>query len=127
MSRVSLFDGEKTSDSAVSAKNTKIHMSSGTHCAIIQGRMAKKVVIAKISVKKLASLSGSLEVLEEKEFSKCIVHSFHQVFSPDKEEIAFAFSCSSFSDAYTEIKRDGIKGGNAAVKIDFTAWKIEDS
>ncbi|MDR3186946.1 MAG: hypothetical protein LBT63_00740 [Holosporaceae bacterium] len=127
MSRISLFDGEKTSDSAVSAKNTKIYMLSGVHSAIIQGRMAKKVVIPKISMKKLASLSGSLEVIEEKEFSKCIIHSFSQIFSPDREEIAFTFSCSSFSDSYTEIKKDGVKGGNAAVKIDFAAWKIEDS
>ncbi|MDR1375786.1 MAG: hypothetical protein LBJ45_03165 [Holosporaceae bacterium] len=127
MSRVSIFDGEKTSDSAISAKNTKIHMTSGVHCAIIQTRMAKKAVIPKISIKKLIMLSGNLEVVEEKEFSKCIIHSFYQIFSKDEEEITFTFSSSSFSDAYHEIKKDGVKGGNAAVKIDLAAWKIEDS
>ncbi|MDR2067771.1 MAG: hypothetical protein LBP41_02160 [Holosporaceae bacterium] len=126
-SRISLFDGEKTSDSAISAKNTRIHMPSGVHSASILSRMAKKDVVPEISIKKLASLSGNLETLEEKKFSKCIVHSFNQILLPDKEEITFTFSCASFLGAYTEIKKDGVKGGNAAVKIDFATWKIEDS
>ncbi|MDR2766144.1 MAG: hypothetical protein LBB63_01625 [Holosporaceae bacterium] len=126
MSRVSLFDGEKTSDSAVSAKNVKIYIPTGTHCAMIQSRMAKKVVIPKISMKRIATLAERTETLEEKEFSQCIIHSFSRAFSDNREEISFTFSCLSFSDSYTSIKNDGTNGGKAAVKVDFAAWKIDD-
>ncbi|MDR1561392.1 MAG: hypothetical protein LBS23_03495 [Holosporaceae bacterium] len=123
ISRFSLFDGSKSSDSAVTAEDVKVYISSGIHSPMIQGRMAKGVIIPKITIKKVASLSGKLETLENKEFSKCVIQSFSRI----GEQIAFTFRYSSYSDSYTDIQVDGTKGGTAATKIDLVTWEIEDS
>ena len=121
--RSSLFDKVKVADSAVMAEDVKIHMGPGRHCAMLQGRMAKGVVIPKITLKKTQYISGEIEVLETKEFSQCVIQSFER----KGELVTFAFRYTSFSDSYTDFKEDGTKLGNAATKIDLADWKVENS
>jgi hypothetical protein len=121
--RISSFDGAKTADSAVAACDIKIYIHSGAHCAMLQGRMAKGIIIPKITIKKVAMLSEKFEELEKKEFSKCVIQSFYRV----GELVIFTFRYSSYSDSYTEIEKDGTKSGTAAIKVDLVSWKIEDS
>jgi hypothetical protein len=123
ISRFSLFDGAKSSDSAVAARDVKIYMGSGTHCAMIQGRLAKGVVIATITVKKTAILMGKLEILETKEFSQCVIQSFSIV----GDTVCFSFRYSSYSDTYAQFGEDGTSKGTAATKIDLAKWEVEDS
>lgn len=123
ISRSAVFDKVKVADSAVMAEDVKIYMGPGRHCAMIQGRMAKGVVIPKITVKKTQYISEELAVLETKEFSKCVIQSFER----KGELVTFAFRYASYSDSYIDYKDDGTKGGNAATQIDFADWKVENS
>jgi hypothetical protein len=123
ISRFSLFDGAKSSDSAVSARDVKIYMGSGIHCAMIQGRLAKGIVISKITIKKATSLKGKFEILETKEFSQCVIQSFSIV----GDTISFSFRYSSYSDSYSSFDLDGTSKGKAATKIDLAKWEVEDS
>jgi hypothetical protein len=123
VSRFSLFDGSKSSDSAVAAHDVKIYMEPGIHCAMIQGRLAKGIVIPKITVKKTTFLMGKNETLESKEFSQCVIQSFSSV----GDVISFSFRYSSYSDTYTDFDENGTNKGTAATKIDLAKWEIEDS
>ncbi|MDR2267866.1 MAG: hypothetical protein LBD81_00245 [Holosporaceae bacterium] len=119
--KVSLFDGEKSSDSIVCAEPVTIYMPASKSCAMIQGYLANRKEIPKIIIKKVIPLAGSWETVEEKEFSKCIVQSFGR-----KREIAsFSFRYSSYSDSYTDLKKDGSKMGTAATKVDLATWEVE--
>jgi hypothetical protein len=121
--RFSLFDKAKVSDSAVLSRDVRIYMGSGKHCAMIQGRLAKGVVIPKITVKKTTTLMKKIETLETKEFSQCIVQSFSVV----GDIVVFSFRYSSYSDSYTDFSEKGTKAGNAAVSIDLAKFEIKDS
>ncbi|MDR1983100.1 MAG: hypothetical protein LBQ08_04900 [Holosporaceae bacterium] len=123
ISRFSLLDGNKISDSAVLAQDVKIYIGPGSHCAMIQGRLANGVVIPKIIIKKITSLMKKLEVIETKEFFQCVIQSFALV----GENISFTFRYSSYSDSYTDFSEDGTNLGTAATKIDLAKWKVEDS
>jgi hypothetical protein len=123
ISRFSLFDGSKSSDTAVAAKDVKIYMKSGTHCAMIQGRLSKGVVIPKITIKKNAVLIGKTETLETKEFSQCVI----QLFSVVGDVVSFSFRYSSYSDTYTDFDDAGTNKGTAATQIDLAKWEIKDS
>lgn len=120
ISKFSLFDGTKSSDSAVCAKDMKIYMPSTRFCAIIQGSLAAGKEISKIILKKIIITGGSIEVLEEKEFIKCIIQNFER-----KGEVsAFTFRYTAYSDSYQDFKTDGTKLGKAATKIDLTTWEV---
>jgi hypothetical protein len=123
VSRFSLFDGAKSSDSAVCAKDVKIYMPPGRSCAMVQGYLANGKEIAKIIIKKVIPLEKKLETLEEKEFSKCIVQSFER----RGDVAAFSFRYSSYSDAYTDFKEDNTKLGTSATKVNLATWEIESS
>ncbi|MDR3151550.1 MAG: hypothetical protein LBT67_01705 [Holosporaceae bacterium] len=119
--KVSLFDGEKSSDSIVCAEPVTIYMPAGRSCAMIQGYLANRKEISKIIIKKIIPLAGSWEAVEEKEFSKCIVQSFGR-----RGEIAlFSFRYSAYSDSYVDLKKDGSKMGTAATKVDLATWEVE--
>jgi hypothetical protein len=120
ISKFSLFDGMKSSDSAVCAKDVKIYMPSTRFCAMIQGNLAVGKEISKIILKKITITGGSIEVLEEKEFTKCVI----QQFERKGETSAFTFRYKAYSDSYQDFKSDGIKLGKAATKIDLTTWEV---
>jgi hypothetical protein len=123
ISRFSLFDGKKSTDSAVLAQDVKIHLPSGKHCAMIQSRLAKGTEISKITIMKTTSLTGKILTLEEKTFSKCVIQSFSYV----GEVVSFSFRYSSYSDSYTDYNEDTSKKGTAASQIDLIKWEIKDS
>ncbi|GHT97868.1 hypothetical protein FACS1894126_2690 [Alphaproteobacteria bacterium] len=123
VTRFSLFDGAKSSDSAVCAKDVKIYMPPGRSCAMLQGYLANGKEISKITIKKVKPISGKFEALEEKEFSKCIVQSFER----RGDMAAFGFRYSSYSDSYTDFKEDNSKLGTSATKVDLATWEIESS
>ena len=123
VSRFSVFDRKKSFDTAVLAENIKIYMSAGGHCAMIQGHLTKSIVIPKITIKKTTVLTGKIEILETKEFLKCVIQSF----SLTGDIVFFSFSYSSYSDFYTDFNKDGTTRGTAGVKIDLTKWEVENS
>ncbi len=120
ITRFSLFDGVKSSDSAVCAKDVTIKLPPTRFCAMIQGNLASGKEISKIILKKVTLISGALEAVEEKEFTKCIIQSFER-----KEEVSsFNFRYTAYSDSYQDYKPDGTKLGKAATKIDLTTWEV---
>jgi hypothetical protein len=123
VSRFSLFDGAKSSDTMVLAQDVKIHMNSGSHCAMIQGRLAKGIAIPKITVKKVTLLMEKIECLETIEFSQSVVQSFSIV----ERGVLFSFRYSSYSYSYKDFKEDGTLRGSAAVAIDLVKWETENS
>ncbi|MDR2157829.1 MAG: hypothetical protein LBO02_00740 [Holosporaceae bacterium] len=123
ISKFSLFDGIKSSDSAVLARDVKIFIGPGSHCAMIQGRLAKGVAIPKIIVKKTAVLIDKIEALETKEFFQCILQSFSTV----GETNSFSFRYASYADNYTDFNEEGKKLGTVATKIDLAKWEVEES
>lgn len=120
ISRFSLFDGKKSSDSAVCAKDVKIYLPPSRFCAVIQGNLASGKEISKIILKRVEMKEGTLEMMEEKEFVKCVIQSFER-----KQEIAsFTFRYKEYSDTYQDFKSDGKKAGKSAMKIDLATWKV---
>ena len=71
-----LYDQTKTAESSVYAKEVHIYMSPGIHCAMLQGRMAKSVIIPKITINKVKHIEGKLSILEKKEFKQCMINAF---------------------------------------------------
>jgi hypothetical protein len=122
ISRVSVLDGAKSSDSIIMAQDVKVYLPSGSHCAMIQSRLANGQEIAKITLKKLFPILGKFESLEEIEFSKCIVQSFER----QGEMAAFTFRYTSYKDTFHRFKSDGSKKGTAATSIDLVKWEVKD-
>jgi hypothetical protein len=89
---------------------------------MIQGRLAKGIVITKITIKKALFIMGKIETVQVMEFSNCVIQSYQQ----KGDIILFTFRYSSYSDSHTEFK-DGTKGGTAATQVDLAKWEIEDS
>jgi hypothetical protein len=121
VSRFSLFDGAKSSDSAVCSRDVKIYMPPSGACAIIQSNLANGKEVSKIITKKVSSLSGKREALEEMEFTKCIIQSFER----RDELVTFTFRYTSYSDSYQDFNSDGTKSGKSAVNVDLTTWEVK--
>lgn len=118
-----LFDQTKTAESSVFAKEVHIYMPPGSHCAMLEGRMAKSVIIPKIVIHKVDNINGKLFALEKKEFNQCIINAFGLKDSM----IGFSFRYTSLSDSYAKFKPDGSQEGSAAVQIDLVKWEIKQS
>ena len=120
ISRFALFDGQKSSDSSVCAKDVKIYLPPSRFCAALQSNLASGKEISKIILKKVGFMNQKLDTIEEKEFTKCVIQTFER-----KQEIAsFTFRYAGYSDTYQDFKRDGTKSGKAATKIDLPTWKV---
>lgn len=118
-----LFEETKTAESSVCAREVHIYMCPGSHCAMLEGRMAKNVIIPKVTIQKIMANRGTTSVLEKKEFKQCVISSFEL----QDDEINFSFRYRSFSDSYTDYKNGGEKKGSAAVQIDLAKWEIKES
>jgi hypothetical protein len=113
-------EGEKTYDTSVCAKNVKVYIPNGSHCANIQNCLAQGKAIETITLRKVATISNKKQILEEKKFSNCFLQAFKR-----KEEVAsFLFRYSSYKDEYTDFEEDGTKKGTAAVSVDLIKWEI---
>jgi hypothetical protein len=122
ISRFSLFDGTKSSDSAVSAQDVKIYMGSGMHCVFLQVFLSKGKILPSITVIKTIELNGKVQIMEKKEFSECVLQSF----SLQGEQVSFSFRYASYSDTYTMFDPDdGTSLGSGAVKVNLVKWEIE--
>lgn len=120
VSRFSLFNGKKSSDSTICAKDVKIKMLPSRFCAQIQENLASAKEVGKITLKRVGQINGALEAFETKEFEKCIIQSFERL-----EDVAvFTFRCIKYSDSYQDFKKDGTKSGNASTKLDLSTWKV---
>ncbi|MBR1734156.1 MAG: hypothetical protein IJ730_01700 [Alphaproteobacteria bacterium] len=120
ISRFSLFDGKKSSDSAVCAKDVKIYLPPSRFCAVLQSNLASGKEIEKIVLKKVGFIGEALQTIEEKEFTTCILQSFER-----RQEVAsFTFRYKGYSDSYQDFKKDGSKSGKSATSIDLTTWKV---
>ncbi len=118
-----LYNQTKTAESSVYAKEVHIYMPPGSHCAMLEGRMAKSIIIPQITIHKVRNINGKLSALEKKEFKQCVINSFGLRDSI----IGFSFRYTSLNDSYTKFNLDGSQGGNAAVQIDFVKWEIKSS
>lgn len=118
-----LYDQTKTAESSVCAKEVHIYMPSGSHCAMIEGRMAKSVIIPQITINKVCLINGKNVTLEKKEFKQCVINSFGLRDSM----IGFSFRYTSLSDSYTKYKLDGSQEGSAAVQVDLVKWEVQSS
>ncbi|MDR2723836.1 MAG: hypothetical protein LBB25_01350 [Holosporaceae bacterium] len=115
ISKFSLLNGKKSSDSAMALQKVEVFLESGSHCAMIQGRMAKNAMIPKIIIKKISSSMGKIEILEEKEFSSCVIDEF----SITGEIVSFSFHYLVCLDSYTDFHIDGTKYGNVANQVNI--------
>ncbi|MDR0632166.1 MAG: hypothetical protein LBF54_02945 [Holosporaceae bacterium] len=111
--KISKFKGSRSFDSTMAKQSVKIYMGSGVHCAMIQGRLAKGVVIPKITIKKTTTIMGKMETLEMQEFSQCVIMSFSVV----GDVVSFPFQYFSCSYTYTEFKEDGSQSGTAVAEV----------
>ncbi|MBO7454730.1 MAG: hypothetical protein K5766_02945 [Alphaproteobacteria bacterium] len=118
-----LYDQTKTAESSVYAKEVHIYMSPGIHCAMLQGRMAKSVIIPKITINKVKHIEGKLSILEKKEFKQCMINAF----GLRDDTIGFSFRYTSLNDSYNKFNPDNTSAGNAGVQIDFVKWEVKSS
>ncbi len=118
-----LYDQTKTAESSVYAKEVHVYMPSGVHCAMLEGRMAKSMIIPQITIHKVRRINGVLTTLEKKEFKQCVINSFGLKDSM----IGFSFRYTSLNDSYTKFKPDGSQEGSAAVQIDLVKWEVKSS
>ena len=124
----SLFKNEilekpKTAESSICSKEVHVYMPTGCHCAMLEGRLAKSVIIPQITIVKTLPINRVISELEKKEFKQCVIHAF----GVQDDVIGFSFRYRSFADSYTSYDGAGLQSGNAAVQIDLTKWEIKDS
>ena len=117
ISKISSQNRNGNLNSAVALQEVKIYIGSGSHCAMIQGRMAKSVMIPKIVIKKVSLLMGKIDILVEMEFSNCVIQSFSIV----GEVVFFTFCYMSCYYSYTEFNEDGTERGSVADQVDSSA------
>jgi hypothetical protein len=108
---------EKSTDPSIVLKRVKIFMTPGSHCAMLQGRMAKGIIIEKITLIKTATVNEKREIIESLEYSHCVIDTF-AIYG---NEAAFSFQYISCSYSYTEFKADGVRVGNATGKIGLSS------
>ncbi len=118
-----LYNQTKTAESSVFAKEVHIYMPSGSHCAMLEGRMAKSIIIPTITIQKISVKEQKQTVLEKKEFKQCVINAF----AMQDHLIGFSFRYTSLNDSYTKFKEDGTQEGSAATQIDFVKWEIKAS
>ena len=118
-----LYDQTKTAESSVYAREVHINMQSGVHCAMLEGRMAKSVIIPQITIQKVRFLNKKITILEKKEFKQCVINAF----GLKDDLIGFSFRYTSISDSYSKFKPNGTQGGSAAAQIDLVKWEIKQS
>lgn len=119
ITRFSLFDKMKLSDSAIRAEDIKVYLEPSRFCASIQGCLASGRKISKVIMEKVKEKSGSVESVEKIECEECYVQSFFRT----KDVASFTFRCLKYSDSYQDFGVDGKKQGKAAVKLDLNTWQ----
>jgi len=119
INKFSQYDGQEMSNSAICGHDVKIFLPPSTSCAMILGHLSKE--IEKISIKKITLLGGEVQVLEEKEFSKCSIQSFER----KGEMAAFTFRYVNILDSYHDFQPDGVKRGTTSTTIDLSTWEVE--
>lgn len=120
ISKFSLFDGKKLSNSSIRAEDISVFLEPSRFCASIQSCLANGRKVSKIIMEKVEERSGKVEMVERIECEECYVQSF----SRTKEIANFTFRCSSYSDSFQDFGTDGKNKGKAAVKIDLSTWKV---
>ena len=116
-----LYDQTKTAEISVYAKEVHIYMPSGTHCAMLEGRMAKSTIIPQITIDKVCPINGKLSILEKKEFKQCVINAF----GLKDNTIGFSFRYLSLNDSYNKFNSDHTSAGSASVQIDLVKWEVK--
>lgn len=120
MYRSLLYDQTQTAESSIFAKEVRISMPSGIHCAMLEMRLAKAQKIDEIIIKKVGVLNKKNTVFEDKKFMNCTINTFGL-----KDEITeFSFIYTAVHDTYLKFFTPGSKSGSAAAKIDLVKWEI---
>ncbi|MBQ3564984.1 MAG: hypothetical protein IJA14_02420 [Alphaproteobacteria bacterium] len=123
LKRTCVFEESKLAENSICAKDISVYMPSGTHCAMLIGRMSKSVILKKIIIKKVQMINKELLVRETKEFGNCVITSFEEY----NEGVVFSFRCQSLSNTYQDIGKKGEKTGQAAVQLNLTKWETKES
>lgn len=118
-----LYDQTQTAENSVYAKEVHVYMPSGVHCAMLEGRMAKSIIIPQITIQKVGFLSKKIAVWEKKEFKKCVINAF----GLKDNVIGFSFRYTSISDSYSKFKPNGSQEGSAAAQIDLVKWEVKQT
>lgn len=118
-----LYDQTKTAESSVYAKEVHIYMPSGSHSAMLEGRMAKSTIIPQITIHKTCIIKGQNTTLEKKEFKQCVINSF----GLKDNMIGFSFRYTLLSDSYVKFKKNGTQEGSVATQIDLVKWEVKSS
>ncbi|MDR0556000.1 MAG: hypothetical protein LBG20_03270 [Holosporaceae bacterium] len=104
---------ERSSNPVMVMKGVKIYMPSGIHCAMIQGRLAKSIVIPKIILKRTSVINGKVEIIDEINFLQCIV----VLFAIIGDAVSFCFQYASMSYTHTALRPDGNRAGQAMAEL----------
>ena len=120
-SRSVMYNGNKITEATLNAEELKVEMLQGCHCAMLLGRLAKSVVISKITILSTQLIKGKRIELYKKEFSKCVL----QTYSEQDDICSFSARFNALNVSYENLKPDGTKQGNAAAKIDLLKWKVD--
>lgn len=119
MYRSLLYDQTQTAESSIFAKEVRINMPSGIHCAMLEMRLAKAQKINEIIIKKVGLLNKKNTVFEDKKFKNCTINTF----GVKNEIVEFSFIYTSVHDTYSKFLQ-GSKSGSAAAKIDLVKWEV---
>lgn len=119
ISKLSLFDEKRLSDSCIFAKDIKVYLEPSRFCASIQCYLTNGYKIPKLTMQKVITRSNIIEMKEKVECEECYIQSFERT----REVACFSFRCTGYSDSYQDFGVDGKKLGKAATKISLTTWK----
>lgn len=118
----SIVDGPKFADSLIQACDVIIEMPFGTHCPILQSRLAGRTVIKKLLINRVIKANKQPVPCEELVFEQVTIQSFML----NGKKVKFSFRYNSYSYSCTDLKIDGTKRGTTAVSIN-AKWETKES
>ncbi|MDR0753308.1 MAG: hypothetical protein LBE95_01425 [Holosporaceae bacterium] len=113
--------GQQSGDGKIVNKDVKICMKSGDWNPLLQQWMYEGKRIASLVVMRLASIEGTLIVIQEVTFEKCIIRSYVQ----SGDTIVFTFCFVVVTDMIKAYDHEGTLVGNVGVKYHVGEVSVE--
>jgi hypothetical protein len=121
--RLATYDssGQLSGDGKIISINPMVLMKYGDWAPVLQQLMWEGKKIDQIIIKRVISIRQTLEVIQETDFSNCLINTFKQ----EGDTIRFSFCYVNVTDLSRVFSNDGDLLGQRGVKFDATNLEVK--